>query len=73
MVLPESSMHSMVMTVMKDSLEIAAPVKDTNFPQEPPGRKDMGLSSTKRKMKPKTKFPTTGPPGTPAPKPSMLS
>ena len=72
-VTPSESMHSMVMTVMKDSVETAIPVLDTNYPEAPPGRVDMGLDTTKRKLKPKTKFPNTGPPGSPAPKPSMLS
>ena len=55
MILPESSMHSMIMTVMKDSVESATPVKDTTYPEPPKGRADIGLSTTKRKLKPVTK------------------
>ena len=55
MVLPLESMHSMVMTVMKDSVESATPVKEINYPEPPQGRADVGLSSTKRKLRPKTK------------------
>jgi len=62
-VTPSESMHSMVMTVMKDSLETAAPVQETTFPDPRPGRKDVGLKITKQKMKPKTKYPSTGPGG----------
>ena len=72
-VTPSESMHSMVMTVMKDSVETAIPVLDTTYPQAPPDRVDMGLDTTKRKLKPKTKFPNTGPQFGNSPKPSMLS
>ena len=57
-VTPSESMHSMVMTVMKDSVESATPVKETNYPEPPQGRADVGLSSTKRKLRPKTKKPS---------------
>ena len=60
MVLPESSMHSMVMTVMKDSVESATPVKEVNYPEPPKGRADIGLSTTKRKLRPVTKTPSSG-------------
>jgi hypothetical protein len=43
---------------MKDSVESATPVKETTYPDPPQGRADVGLSSTKRKLKPVTKKPT---------------
>ena len=55
MVIPSEFMHSMVMTVMKDSVSIATPVKDIQYPEEPKGSVDVGLKSTKKKLKPKTK------------------
>jgi hypothetical protein len=61
MIIPEQSMHSMVMTVMKDSVEKATPVKETNYPEPPKGRADIGLSTTKGKLKPITKTPTSSP------------
>ena len=36
-VMPDQAMHSMYMTVMKDSLETAAPVKDLNVSEPPQG------------------------------------
>ena len=61
MVLPEASMHSMVMTVMKDSVESAIPIKETTYPEPPKGKADIGLSTTKRKLRPVTKKPTANP------------
>ena len=61
MVLPLESMHSMVMTVMKDSVEKATPVKETKYSEPPKGRADVGLSSTKRKLRPVTKTSTANP------------
>ncbi len=58
MILPENSMHSMVMTVMKDSVEKATPVKETNYSEPPKGRTDIGLSTTKSKLRPVTKKPS---------------
>ena len=58
MIIPEQSMHSMVMTVMKDSVEKATPVKETNYSEPPKGRADIGLSTTKSKLRPITKKPT---------------
>ena len=52
---PTESLHTMVMTVMKDSVSIATPVKDVQYPEEPKGSVDVGLKTTKRKLKPKTK------------------
>ena len=52
---PTESLHTMVMTVMKDSVSIATPVKDIQYPEEPRGSVDAGLRTTKRKLKPKTK------------------
>ena len=57
MILPEESMHSMVMTVMKDSVESATPVKETNYPEPPSGTADIGLAQTKSKLRPITKKP----------------
>ena len=57
MILPEESMHSMVMTVMKDSVESATPVKETNYPEPPSGTSDIGLAQTKSKLRPITKKP----------------
>ncbi len=70
---PTEQNHSMVMTIMKDSVSAATPVKDIQYPAEPKGSVDVGLRTTKKKLKPKTKFPNTGPPGTPEPKPPFLS
>ena len=53
--MPEESMHSMVMTVMKDSVERATSVIETNYPEPPSGAKDIGLTKTKSKLKPETK------------------
>ena len=55
-VTPTESNHTMVMTVMKDSVTIATPVKDIQYPEEPKGSVDVGLKTTKKKLKPKTKF-----------------
>ena len=55
MIMPEESMHSMVMTVMKDSVERASSVKETNFPEPPSGMADIGLTQAKKKLKPITK------------------
>ncbi len=52
---PTESLHTMVMTVMKDSVSIATTVKDIQYPKEPKGSVDVGLKTTKRKLKPKTK------------------
>ena len=52
---PTESLHTMVMTVMKDSVSIATPVRDIQYPEEPRGSVDAGLRTTKRKLKPKTK------------------
>ena len=54
-VTPTESSHTMVMTVMKDSVSIATPVKDIQYPEEPKGSIDVGLKTTKKKLKPKTK------------------
>ena len=47
----------MVMTVMKDSVESATPVKETNYPEPPSGTADIGLAQTKSKLRPITKKP----------------
>ena len=56
-VTPTESSHTMVMTIMKDSVSIATPVKDIQYPEEPKGSVDVGLKTTKKKLKPKTKTP----------------
>ena len=54
-VTPTNQVHIMVMTIMKDSVSIATPVKDVQYPEEPKGTVDVGLKTTKKKLKPKTK------------------
>ena len=54
-VTPTEANHSMVMTIMKDSVSRATPVKDVQYPEEPKGSVDVGLKTTKKKLKPKTK------------------
>ena len=54
-VTPTESNHTMVMTIMKDSVSAATPVKDIQYPEEAKGSVDVGLKTTKRKLKPKTK------------------
>ena len=43
LVIPSSQMHSMTMTIMKDSFENAPPVVETKYKSEPMGRSDVGL------------------------------
>ena len=57
-VTPTESNHSMVMTIMKDSVMSATPVKDIQYPEEPKGSVDLGLKTTKTKLKPKTRVAT---------------
>ena len=45
LVLPDEQMHSMVMTVMKDSFEQKPKSEDRNYQEEPQGTSDVGLSS----------------------------
>ena len=54
-VAPPEQNHTMTMTVMKDSVSVATPVKDIQYPKEPKGSVDVGLKTTKKKLKPKTK------------------
>jgi len=54
-VTPTEANHSMVMTIMKDSVSVATSVKKVQYPEEPKGSVDTGLKSTKKKLKPKTK------------------
>ena len=54
-VTPTEANHSMVMTIMKDSVSIATPIKEVQYPEEPKGAVDVGLKTTKKKLKPKTK------------------
>ena len=57
-VTPTESNHSMVMNIMKDSVMKATPVEDVQYPEEPKGSVDVGLKSTKTKLKPKTRVAT---------------
>ncbi len=43
LVIPSSQMHSMTMTVMKDSFETAPMVTETKYKPEPMGNSDVGL------------------------------
>jgi hypothetical protein len=43
LVIPSSQMHSMTMTIMKDSFENAPPVVETKYKAEPMGSSDIGL------------------------------
>ena len=43
LVIPSSQMHSMTMTIMKDSFENAPTVTETKYKSEPMGRSDVGL------------------------------
>ena len=45
-------MHSMVMTVMKDSVESATPVKEVNYPEP---SKETDMASYKTKLRPEQK------------------
>ena len=54
-VTPTDQNHTMAMTIMKDSVSIATPVKEVQYPEEPKGSVDVGLKKTKKKLKPKTK------------------
>jgi len=46
LVVPTDTVHTMTMTVMKDSLNSAVSTKDTQYPSEPSGSADVGLSKT---------------------------
>ena len=43
LVIPSKQMHSMAMTIMKDSFENAPPAVDTKYKEEPQGTNDIGL------------------------------
>ena len=45
LVLPANQMHSMVMTIMKDSFEEKPKVEDRKYQEEPQGSSDIGLTS----------------------------
>ena len=45
LVLPDNQMHSMVMTIMKDSFEQKPKAEDRKYQPEPQGKSDIGLSS----------------------------
>ena len=45
LVLPDEQMHSMVLTVMKDSFEQKPKAEDRKYKEEPQGRSDVGLTT----------------------------
>ena len=45
LVLPDEQMHSMVLTVMKDSFEQKPKAEDRKYKEEPQGRSDVGLKT----------------------------
>ena len=51
MVIPSEFMHSMVMTVMKDSVKSSTPIKETTYSEPPKGKV---LTSEEKQMVPKT-------------------
>ena len=61
---PEQAMHSMVMTVMKDSVESATPVSETNYPEPPQGKVKVSNKVESKRLEPKTKksTPVNSPP-----------
>ena len=54
LVVPTDQRHVMIMTIMKDSLQSAAEVKDLQYPEEPKGESDIGLKNTKDTLKVRT-------------------
>ena len=73
-VTPSEAIHTMTMTVMKDSVERATPVRETNYPEPPQGPVKVTEGLETGNLKPKTKFPNTGPPGrSDSSKPPFLS
>ena len=73
-VTPTESNHTMVMTVMKDSVERATSVVEVNYPEPPQGPVKVTEGLETGNLKPKTKFPNTGPPGrSDSSKPPFLS
>ena len=52
---PTEQLHKMVLTIMKDSVEKALPVKNLQYKQPPHGLEDIGLKNSKKTMKTKTK------------------
>ena len=52
---PSEQLHKMVLTIMKDSVEKALPVKDLQIKEPPTGSTDLGLKNSKKTMKTKTK------------------
>ena len=56
LVVPTDQRHHMAMTVSKDSLESAPPVKDLQYPNEPNGGTDIiGATNSNIKLVPRTK------------------
>ena len=52
---PTEQLHKMILTIMKDSVEKALPVKDLQIKEPPTGSTDLGLKNSKKTMKTKTK------------------
>ena len=52
---PTEQLHKMVLTIMKDSVEAASPVKDLQYKEPPAGSTDVGLKNSKKTMKTRTK------------------
>tara|TARA_Y100001963_G_scaffold114529_1_gene158805 strand:- start:37 stop:1461 length:1425 start_codon:yes stop_codon:yes gene_type:complete len=52
---PTEQLHKMILTIMKDSVEKALPVKDLQIKEPPTGSIDLGLKNSKKTMKTKTK------------------
>ena len=52
---PTEQLHKMVLTIMKNSVEKALPVKNLQYKQPPHGLEDIGLKNSKKTMKTKTK------------------
>ena len=56
-VTPEQGIHTMTMTVMKDSLEREIPVTDVNYKEPPKGSVNVSMKVESKQLKPKTKNP----------------
>ena len=50
LVVPTDTVHTMTMTVMKDSVNSGVSTKDTQYPSEPSGSADVGLSRTSQNL-----------------------
>ena len=57
-VTPSEAIHTMTMTVMKDSVERATPVMEVNYPEPPQGQVKVTEKVESKKLEPQTKKPT---------------